>query len=236
MSRRTRFATAFFVALAATAWSLAGQPATETGQVCSNPQSPRRLAGYQNTPTFSISRAAPDSGDSLSYLRLADHRSFLLKRCGQHYHCQVENVQPQCGQAPSAGTCGSPAPGAWVEIHTVYSTQVGTGCDPEKLDCCQSLKEGDPVLVMAYHARVTAEGPPLQPIPLPWGYETARWSGSTTGEEKPSQPCKPPAQWNFVLGCGFTVSKAQLGLFHHLDQARGLQSQLSHDLVRQPAQ
>jgi hypothetical protein len=199
---------------------------------CGNPQSPRELKSYQNQPTFSVSRS-PDSGATVVYTRTSDNRKWTLKRCGQHYHCQVENVQPACGQHGASGTCGAPAPGNWVEVHTVYSTKPATGCDPETLDCCTSQATGDPVLVIGYHAHVTKEGPPLQPFPLPWGFATARWSGSTTGT-KPPVDCKPPAQWSFILGCDFTVSEAQLGLFHHIDQARPLQTQLSKDLTREP--
>jgi hypothetical protein len=46
--------------------------------------------------------------------------------------------------------------------------------------------------------------------------------------------CKPPAQWKFILGCDFTVSEAQLGLFKHIDQSRPLQTRLSKDLTREP--
>lgn len=120
-----------------------------------------------------------------------------------------------------------------MKVHTVYSVKVGTGCDPESLDCCLAPAKDDPVLVMAYHAKVTKEGPPLHPIPLPWGFETARWSGSSTGT-KPPVDCKPAAQWNFMLGCDFTVSEPQLGLFHHIDQPRPLQHQLSNDLTHDP--
>jgi bifunctional DNA-binding transcriptional regulator/antitoxin component of YhaV-PrlF toxin-antitoxin module len=30
------------------------------------------------------------------------------------------------------------------------------------------------------------------------------------------------------------VTEEQLGLFHHIDQSRGLQQQLSHDLIHDP--
>jgi hypothetical protein len=206
---------------------------------CPNPQSPRRLEHYDQQPSFSIGGVS-DSTDSIRYTRLSDGKRFVLKRCGQHYHCEIENVQPDCDQhrspGDSPGECAWPVPGQWVEIHTVFSTKpAAEDCDPETLECCKSDREGDPVLVMAYHAKVTKEGPPLQPIPVPWGAASATWTGSTTGT-KPPEPCKPLAYWNFILGCGYTVSEKQLALFCHMDPARPLQRQLSKDLFRTPPQ
>jgi hypothetical protein len=205
------------------------QPA---GPVCGNPQSPRTLADFQQQPTFSVDHSA-DSTAAVVYTRSSDGRKWTLNRCGQHYHCQPENVQPACGQQGARGTCAKPVPGNWVEIHTVYSSRPATNCDPETLDCCKSKDPGDPVLVIGYHAKVTKKGPPLQPFPVPWGFPSAQWSGSTTGT-KPPVDCKPAAQWKFILGCDFTVSTAQLGLFKHMDQSRPLQTRLSQDLTHDP--
>lgn len=227
---RTRLLT-WAVALAVTCLCLPAEAETEE-PTCAKSQSPRRLEDYSRQPTFSVGRS-PDSAAAVIYTQRCDGRKWTLERCGQHYHCQVENVQPECGQHGARGTCSKPTPGDWVEIHTVYSTNVGTDCDPESLACCQSLEPGDPVLVIGYHAKVTGEGPPLQPFPMPWGFPTASWSGSTTGT-KPPVDCKPPAQWSFILGCDFTVTGKQLDLFAHMDQARRLQTQLSNDLTREP--
>jgi hypothetical protein len=228
----TRFGIGLVVAAAVACCSMPGiaQPAAKT---CDNAQSPRVLENYGQRPSFSIDRAPASEGDAIVYVQRPQGRRYLLRRCGQHYHCHVENVQPHCGQKGAAGECGQPTPGSWVEIHTVYSVMVGTGCDPETLDCCLSTAPTDPVLVMAHHAKVTSDGPPLQPLPLPWGFDTARWSGSTTGTKPPTE-CKPAAKWNFMLGCDFTVSVQQLKLFHHFDQARPLQHQLSNDLTHDP--
>ncbi len=208
-------------------------PAAPAAGLCPNPQSPRVLDHYDQHPTFTVT---PVHGvtDAVTYTRRSDGRQFVLRRCGQHYHCQIENVQPRCGQHGAAGTCGPPAPDSWVEIHTVFSSKPLTaGCDPEALDCCASQHEGDPVLVLGYSAKVTATGPPLLPIPVPWGTESAQWSGSTTGT-KPPEPCKDPAQWDFILGCGFTVSTRQLAGFTKFDQSRALQHQVSNDLTHNP--
>jgi hypothetical protein len=239
MRTRTPVGIALAVAVAAVCLGLSGAapPAAKSAKDCPNPQSPRVLDHYDQHPTFSVDRV-PGSSDSVWYTRLSDHHRFLLKRCGQHYHCQAENVQLACGQHGATGQCGNPAPGAWVEVHTLYSTKVdpGPNCDPEGVPgcCLQENPGGDPPpLVIGYHAKVTAKGPPLQPVPVPWGHESARWSGSTTGINPP-EVCKDPAQWLFILGCDFTVTEEQLGLFHHIDQSRGLQQQLSHDLTHDP--
>ena len=230
---RTSFV-ALAVAVAATCFCLPVSAQT-AGAACKNPQSPRTLEKYDQNPSFSVNRS-PDSDATVVYTRRSDRKKWTLKRCGQHYHCQVETPQPACGQHGAVGTCSQPAPGNWVEVHTVYSTKPATvNCDPEDLDCCQSAAPGDPVLVIGYTAKVTKEGPPLQPFPLPWGFPTAQWSGSTTGTKEPVD-CKDPAQWKFILGCDFTVTEKQLGLFTKFDQSRPLQTQLSKDLVRRPPQ
>ena len=232
MRTSTRFGIGLVVAAAVACCSMPGF-AQSAAKACDNAQSPRVLENYGQRPSFSVDRAPASEGDAIVYVQRPQGRRYLLRRCGQHYHCHVENVQPQCGQQGATGKCGQPASGSWVEVHTVYSVKVGTGCDPETLDCCLSTAPADPVLVMAYHAKVTSDGPPLQPIPLPWGFDTARWSGSTTGTKPPTE-CKPAAKWNFMLGCDFTVSERQLKLFHHFDQARPLQRQLSNDLTHEP--
>ncbi len=208
--------------------------------VCAQPappckdQSPRRLEKYDATSKTSTIRKGP--ADTLVYTPRGG-TPVTLQRCGQHYHCWIENLQPTCaGQhatpegGPAAGCPKLPPAGSWVEIHTVYSKEVAhDGCDPETLDCCKA----GPFVVKGYHAKVTEGGKP-EPVPVLWGVPAAEWSGSNTGPDNPPGSCKPiHAQWDFKLGCGFTVSLGQLGGFHHQDQARGLQppDRLSHDLT-----
>jgi len=232
---RTRLCLGLVAASAVVCSVLPALAQTAAKKTCPNYQSPRELARYNQNPSFSVGRAPAADGDAVRYTRRSDGRQFILKRCGQHYHCHVENVQPGCdGQKGATGTCEAPKPGDWVEIHTLYAERMApVGCDPEGTPgCCATAAPNDPILVMAYHAKVTGDGPPILPIPLPWGFETARWSGSTTGAEPPA--CKDPAQWNFMLGCGFTVSLQQLRGFHHIEQARPLQNQLSGDLTKFP--
>jgi hypothetical protein len=231
---RTRLGIGLAVASAVAAvagCSMRGRPQSPTKE-CLNDQSPRRLQYYSNRPSFFVERAPASQGDAVFYTRRTDGRRWLLKRCGQHYHCQVENIQPTCRQESSTRECGEPTLNSWVEIHTLYAEKMATGnCDPEETPgCCETEAEGDPILVMAFQAKVTSGGSPLHPIPLPWGAATARWSGSTTGTKEP-RLCKPPAQWNFLLGCNFTVSQQQIRLFRHIEQARPPQYQLSDDLT-----
>ncbi len=170
-----------------------------------------------------------------------------LRRCSQHYHCRVENLQQACsGQRPGPGPEKCPALppiGSWVEIHTVYAPQLTTGCQGnyESTDCCG----GDPKVVLAYQAKVTGNtptgpvpvywGPVPGPVPVIWGSTAAEWSGSTTGPDKPEERgCKPAASWSFARGCNFTVSQGPFALFPHPEPARGLQpsNRLSDDLRR----
>jgi hypothetical protein len=196
-------------------------------------QSPRLLENYD--AESETSTVAPGADDTLIFTPRGGTPT-TLHRCSQHYHCWIENLQPECpGQHATAA--GGPAEGcpklppvdSWVEIHTVYSAEVGGSCDPETLACCTK----GPFVVMGYHAKVTADTTP-GPVPVQWGPPSAEWSGSNTGPDNPPGECKPiRAQWSFTLGCDLTVSLGQLGLFHHQDQARGLQppERLSSDLT-----
>ncbi|HXO21356.1 MAG TPA: hypothetical protein VOA87_15700 [Thermoanaerobaculia bacterium] len=197
-------------------------------------QSPRRLEKYDAvSKTASVAKGA---GDTIVYTPKGGTPTRLL-RCGQHYHCWIENLQPECpGQhataagGPADGCPKLPPVGSWVEVHTVYSPRLAGGnCDPETLNCCA----GEPVVVMGQHLKVTAGTTP-GPVPVAWGPPWAEWSGSNTGPDIPPGSCKPiSAHWSFALGCNSTVSLGQLGLFHHQDQARGLQPpvRLSKDLT-----
>jgi len=217
-----------------------GKMAAGGASPCRYYQSPRRLANWNTVgrPSF-VARDATD--DSVVYTP-REGNPVTLHRCSQHYHCWTENFQPTCpGQQPSSverppGRCPLPADqplNSWVEIHTVYSWDVRhDNCDPEKLDCC--IPGQFPVVVMGYHAKVTADTTP-GPVPVLWGPPSAEWSGSDTGPDNPPGSCKPiNAKWSFVLGCNVTVGRGQLGLFHHQDRARGIQSpdRLSSDLNR----
>jgi len=206
--------------------------ATPEGPTCSNPQSPRNVAprpwpGPYNgkSPTSIVSRAALAS---LVYTPRAGGAPQTLRLCGQHYHVPIETPQG-CSSTPArASRDGKPRPGDWVEIHTVYAARLNPGpCNPETLDCCQ---EG-PFVVRAFEARVTAGGGQGLIVPPP-GRPLAEWTGSTTGKSTPGE-CKPEAQWSFRLGCGFTVSQAQLAAFDHADPARPVQppNRLSKDLT-----
>ena len=228
MSRVTlgRAAAAVLLCVSLTPAALAGGP------VCSNPQSPRNIdpkavpSPYNGTSTTSIvTKVMPDS---IVYTPRAGGEAQTLRRCGQHYHFPIENPQGCRAEVPCAAPQEQPAPGQWVEIHTVYAAKVRTeNCDPETLDCCAEA----PFLVRAFAAKVTAGGS-YQPIETPSGRPLAEWSGSTTGVSKPDE-CKPAAQWSFRLGCDFKVSEGQLGHFKHADPARRVQTgaRVSKDLT-----
>jgi hypothetical protein len=245
---RVRLTVAIF--LAAGALCLRGsaeQPAAKAAADCggcANCQSPRELPASIPYQPPSIVNPGPDDATILYGLIQQP-----LHRCSQHYHCSIENHQV-CDPKSAVAThppaeCSPLHAGDWVEIHTVFAPVVGTGCkgNYEITDCC----EGDPKVVLAYHARVTSDtlpgpvpvywGRPVPgPVPAFWGTTEAEWSGSTTGPDKASErdKCKPAALWSFALGCDFTVSLGQLALFKHPEPARGLQpeNRLSKDLRR----
>lgn len=196
---------------------------------CSIPQSPRNIDPKAHPDPYNgRSRTSIVSKATLAsvvYTPRAGGVPQTLRLCGQHYHSPIENPQGCAAKAAKPSSAGL-APGDWVEIHTVYAARLAPGpCDPETLDCCAA----GPFLVRAFEARVSANGGD-GPIVPPSGRPLAEWSGSTTGLSKPGE-CKPAAQWSFRLGCGFTVSKAQLAHFAHADPARPVQDLLSHDLT-----
>jgi hypothetical protein len=206
--------------------------ARAAGPTCTN-QSPRLLHPQTLPPydaTSSTSFVVSIGPDSIVYKPRSGGTTQTLYRCGQHYHYPTETPQGCRGELPPTGEPGTrPAPGQWVEVHTVYAAKVRhEGCDPETLDCCLEA----PFLVRAFGAKVTAGGT-AGPILVPTGRPLAEWSGSTTSPDKVPDECKPAAQWSFRLDCGFTLSEAQLKTFHHVDKARGLQtgSRLSKDLT-----
>lgn len=210
----------------------AAPPAGSPAQSCIN-QSPRRLDEPRPVTTTSI--VAPGVDDTLFYTPRTGGAAVKLSRCGQHYHCEIENFQGCPGQHLTlnpAPTCRPVATGDWIEIHTVYAADVVRDryCDPETLDCCRTA----PFVVMAYHAKVAGPTLPVAPVPVLWGLPASEWSGSNTGWDPPGA-CKPvAAQWSFIRGCNFTVSESQLRVFRHADAARRLQppARLSQDLVR----
>jgi hypothetical protein len=171
---------------------------------------------------------------SIYYTPRAGGARQQLFRCGQHYHCHVENSQKCPGVLPpptSEEKCPAhPTAGDWIEVHTVYAAQVATQCDPESLDCCRK----EPFLVRAYQARVTEAADSTAPLPDPWTLPVIQWSGSTTGPDKTPNECKPAAQWSFTPECKLEVSQGVLeALFHHPHEARPLQAadRLSRDLT-----
>jgi hypothetical protein len=207
------------------------QPAPKTAAACptccDNPQSPRILtAGHWNgtstTPT--VTQRTPDS---ITYSPRPGAR-LILHACSQHYHCRIENVQTCQGQHGSDGSaCPTNLPdGSWVEIHTAYHAGPARDPLPHGLNQC----DVGPVVVVGYHARVTA-APGGGTVPVHFGPPAAEWWGSSTNAEAPS--CKDPAFWHFTLGCDFTVTRQQLGPLAPPDTARPLQPQdrLSHDLI-----
>jgi hypothetical protein len=217
----------------------AAPPAATPEEPCID-QSPRRLQqeDIRYESKTSIVTPGPGPEDTLFYTPRASGLPTKLYRCGQHYHCLIENFQGCPGQVPTTDppqTCPEhlPGPGAWIEIHTVYAAEVVTDrpCDPETLACCKAL----PAVVMAYQARVlpSPELGVVAPVPVLWGFPAVEWSGSNTGWD-PVGACKPvPAQWSFILGCNFTLTENQLKVFRHADAARRLQppARLSNDLT-----
>jgi hypothetical protein len=211
------------------------QPAGSPDQTCKN-QTPRVLGKYN------LELAQPTvvrgKNDNTIVYKPPGGKPTTLRRCSQHYHCRIENLQPECdGQEASEigrpPLCSQPMQGSWVEIHTVYAPRVlGQGCDPESLNCCV----GEPVVVKAYHARVNP-GLQSRDVPVLWDLPAAEWSGSNTGPDDYPGGCKPvAARWSFTLGCNYTVTWGQLKTFHHPEPARGLQppERLSSDLAKVP--
>jgi len=203
---------------------------------CTVYQSPRRLVNFDNGRRVPAVKQGP--GDTILYTPSGSTTPTSLRRCGQHYHCWIENFQGCPGQRPTVvggpPQCPvSPPADSWVEIHTIYSPEVGENCDPETLACCK----GSPVVVMGYHAKVTGDAlPGGVAVPVHFGPEYAEWQGSDTGPDPGNDPqyCRPIAAfWSFTLRCDLTVSQGQLSLFHKQDPARRLQpaDRLSHPLV-----
>jgi hypothetical protein len=205
------------------------QPASKTATTCGNPQSPRVLENWDRTDKVpTVTQLTPDSIDYSP----RPGAKLVLHACSQHYHCEVENVQPTCpGQhGSSGGACPKGLPDeSWVEIHTAYHAGPAIHPLPEDLGKCTV----GPVVVVGYHAKVTSSQD-QSPVPIHFGPPAAEWWGSSTNANPPS--CKDPAFWHFTLGCDFTVSRHQLDHFHHADTARPLQTSLSHDLTHIPAQ
>lgn len=198
---------------------------------CANPQSPRDIDPRAEPPVYdgrSVTSTIELTGpETLLYRPRGGGSEQELERCGQHFHYRIENPQGCPGELGPGQP--KPVPGQWIEVHTVFAAEVQReGCDPETLGCCKKA----PFMVRAFNARVTAGGEP-GPIVPPAARPIAQWSGSTTGPEKEPRECKPAAQWSFQLGCGYTVSEAQLSLFHHSDPARPVQSggRVSRDLT-----
>lgn len=216
----------------------AAQPASnaEVCPFCGNDQSPRKVTPdthWDWKSTVPMVSPQPTAPDAIEYSPRAGVK-LVLHPCSQHYHCQVENFQGCPGQVEpdGKGTCpAQPVVGSWVEIHTAYHVGSAVNPLPESLAKCDG--KAGPLVVVGYQAKVTSSA--TKPaLPLHFGPPAAEWSGSSTNNEHDDPPsCKGPAYWHFALGCGFEVSTAQLGQFHHPDAARRLQpaDRLSHDLT-----
>jgi hypothetical protein len=238
---------AFCLRSAAQPAAKSARPAAKAGANCGgcpNCQSPRKLENATSAPASFVS-PGPDDGTILYHVggtgKMAPK---TLHRCSQHYHCWIENLQPLCPGQTATENGGPPKcpdrppVNSWVEIHTAYAPKLGTACQGnyETTKCCETDPHDPdaPIVVLGYHAKVTAGGTPGpvptywgQPVPGPvpavWGATADEWSGSTTGPNSSPNECKPAAQWSFALGCDFTVSEGQLALFTHPEPARGLQ-------------
>jgi len=227
MHHRDRVGAGLAIVLLGTAFCLRGaaQPAVKGGPTCPcTNQSPRQLGTTQHS-SESIVRQGPN--DTVVYKARGSTTTWTLARCSQHYHPQLENLQRQCTMPPNS-----------VEIHTAYSLR--PSCVREDTSCCTQ----EPVVVLAYQARVTAGGE-TGPVPVRWGPPWAQWSGSTTGPDKAGEPCygqlpygscKPHAQWSFLTRCDLQVSQAQLATFRYPEAARPIQppERLSSDLTLVP--
>jgi hypothetical protein len=236
VGRRRAAALAAAVSFAFAILLAAPASVAEDARFCPNGQSPRDLTPQADPSPYEL--AGDDSfltradDETAVYAPRAGGPPVTLHRCGQHYHHPVENVQGCRGEASGDDDATEPgAVGTRIEIHTVYAAnrEHPEGCDPETLDCCTD----GPFLVRGFAAEVTERGGD-GPISPPEGRPLAEWSGSTTGAEVEPDECKPAATWSFRLGCGFTVSKAQVDRFRHPDPARPLQQgdRLSRDLTK----
>lgn len=241
--------TAIGVAMLVSALAAAAGGAQEP-PVCTNFQSGRNISRFprSSSPFNGESRTSmvislAKDGSSLEYRPRCDGPVQTLKRCGQHFHCHVENVQGCPGETPTppGGTpapCGALMGGNRIEVHTVYSAVVKESCDdPEGLTCCLV----GPVVVLGFMGTVTGDNVGGR-IPTPFHFfapgrpdvPLAEWSGSATGPDKPKNECKIPVQWSFALGCGVDVSLRQLHENFKLPQeARPLQTgnRVSKDLT-----
>ncbi|HZS28233.1 MAG TPA: hypothetical protein VFB76_13470 [Candidatus Angelobacter sp.] len=154
-----------------------------------------------------------------------EYQGQTLRVCDQHYHVPVENIQG-CpheteGKPPEPGKL--PEAGQWIEVHTVYALEVDPNCGStdNNLTCCKM----PPFVVRGFSAEVTERsGTTSSSVPLIITPKNTRplveWSGSNTGPDD-STGCKPlPAQWNFNLGCQFTVPKDELAGFKKAHDAR----------------
>jgi hypothetical protein len=195
-------------------------------RLCTYPQSPRDIgprAPYDGRSSASMLTEIAPAADWVIYQPRCDGPRLTLKLCGQHYHSSIETPQGCPGELPAPGGEAArsgevPPPGQWVEVHTVYAAVLSDKeCDPEHLDCCAV----GPFVVRGFSARVTKDDGgggggvlPRPPIIPPTGRPLAEWSGSNTGPDDKPGGCKPlSVQWSFRLGCGFTVSQAQLRAF-----------------------
>lgn len=213
-----------------------------TQDTCTN-QSPRNVNDRFNSPEAApynyVSRTPlvipttnPQWPEAVYYQKRALHR------CDQHYHAPVENVQGCPGEKePPSGSEPIPGEGKWVEIHTVYALGVkNDGECSDHLDHNLACCTAPPFVVIAYNAKIGPNATPIEPVikpPTPSVNLVSEWSGSTTGKDDATN-CKPiPAEWNFALGCGFTVPHNQLSIFHEAHPARALQTGnlISRDLT-----
>lgn len=188
---------------------------------CPVPQAPRNVnpravpSPYNGRSDHSIVVSVSPTGDEVRYqARVPGAPIETLYRCGQHYHVPVEDVQGCAAETevvtpPGAPPSFVPAPGQWIEVHTVYaSDKPPVPCpDPESLNCCK----GKTILALGFSATVAAGGGD-QPILTPASRQLAEWSGSNTGPDKPGPTaCKETGvAWSFRLGCAFKVGETQL--------------------------
>src|SRR5262249_41541260 len=139
---------------------------------CAN-QSPRVLQGGVPASKSIVSKGP---NDTIVYTPRGGGKPETLRRCGQHYHYPIENLQPLGPGQPTPGTeGGKPAAGDWVEVHTVYALKLNPEpCDPETLQCCLV----GPFVVLGYHAKVTAGagGKESGSVPVQWKLPAAEWT------------------------------------------------------------